>query len=189
MTLQPATHIPFDEMPAELQELLRPRVERLGYLGEFFQRAAHQPDALAAFFRWTEALKEALPFRLVEAVALTVATQTRNDYERVQHERLALSGGMTEEEVVAIERMRAGTCATLSEDEVAAATLARCVLDDFGRGCDPAFLRLSRLIGEAGAVGCLMLATRYMAHATMANVWDLRPPVNSPLASDGAGRG
>ncbi len=29
-----------------LWKVLRPRVERLGYLGESFQCAAHQPDAL-----------------------------------------------------------------------------------------------------------------------------------------------
>src|SRR6059058_1793129 len=121
MTARPATHVPLERMPAELRDLLRPRVERLGYLGEFLQRAAHQPDALAAFYRWTEALKEALPFRLVEVIALTVATQTGNDYERIQHERLALTGGMTEDEIVAVERMRPGTCPTLEEGEVAAA--------------------------------------------------------------------
>jgi AhpD family alkylhydroperoxidase len=114
MSLMPATHIALEDMPPDLQELLRPRVERLGYLGEFFQRAAHQPDALAAFHRWTEALKDALPFRVVEAIALTVATQTGNNYERVQHEHLALAGGMSREEIVALERMRAGTCVTLT---------------------------------------------------------------------------
>jgi alkylhydroperoxidase/carboxymuconolactone decarboxylase family protein YurZ len=171
-------------MPAELQELLEPRVKRLGYLGEFFQRAAHQPDALANFYRWTEALKTALPFRLVEVVALTVATQTKNDYERIQHERLALQGEMTREEIVAVEHMRPGTCATLSEQEVAAAVLARCAVDNFGRGCNSALLRLSRLIGEPGAVGCLMLVGRYVAHATMANAWDLRPPASSPFAEE-----
>jgi alkylhydroperoxidase family enzyme len=184
MTQAPATHLSLQEMPPELQELMRPRVDRLGYLGEFFQRAAHQPDALAAFFRWTEALKEALPFRLVEAIALTIATHTHNDYERVQHERLALANGMSRDEIVALERMRAGTCATLDEEEAAAAALARCLLDDFGRGCDSALLRLSRLLGEPGAVACLMIAARYMAHATMANAWALKPPVPSPLDAE-----
>jgi Carboxymuconolactone decarboxylase family len=184
MSVAPQTHIALDEMPAELRELLQPRVERLGYLGEFFQRGAHQPDALAAFYRWTEALKAALPFRVVEAIALTVATRTGNDYERVQHERLALAGGMSRDEITALQRMRGGICQTLADEEVAAAALARCLLEDFGRGCDSALLRLSRLLGEAGAVGCLMLAARYVAHATMANAWGLRAPVESPLADE-----
>src|SRR5206468_4757005 len=123
------------------------------------------------FYRWTEALKETLPFRLVEVIALTVATQAGNDYERIQHERLALTGGMTDDEIVAVERMRPGTCPTLAEEEVAAAALARCLLDNFGRGCNPALLRLSRLVGEPAAVGCLMVAARYLAHSVMTNAW------------------
>lgn len=172
-------------MPPELQELLRPRVERLGYLGEFFQRAGHQPEALTHFYRWTETLKDVLPFRLVEVVALTVATKTGNDYERVQHERLALQGGMAQAEIDALKAMRPGACHTLADQEIAAATLARCALDDTGRGCNPALLRLSRLIGEPGAVGCLMLIGRYVAHATMANAWNLRVP-ESVSTTDGS---
>jgi alkylhydroperoxidase/carboxymuconolactone decarboxylase family protein YurZ len=187
VTSAPRTHLSLEQMPPELQELLGPRVRRLGYLGEFFQRAAHQPEALAAFHRWTKALKSVLPSRLVEAIALTVATQTGNDYERFQHERLALRLGMTREEIVALEGARPGACPTLAEEEVAAAALARCMLDDFGRGCEPALLRLSRLIGEPGAVGCLMVAARYLAHAAMSNAWGLQPPVDSPLASDADG--
>jgi alkylhydroperoxidase/carboxymuconolactone decarboxylase family protein YurZ len=181
VSISPSTHIPFEQMPAELQQLLGQRVQRLGYLGEFFQRAAHQPEALTAFYSWTEALKRALPERLVETIALTVASHTGNEYERVQHERLAMSQGMTREEVLALERMRAGTCSSFSDEEVAAAALARCLLEDCGRGCDSALLRLSRLIGEEGTTACLMVGARYVAHATMANAWNLRPPVRSPL--------
>ena len=50
-----------DSLPGSLRALLRSRVERLGYLGEFFQVAGHQPDALAGFVTLTEALKDALP--------------------------------------------------------------------------------------------------------------------------------
>ena len=66
---------------------MRPRVERLGYLGEFFQCAANVPDALLAFDVFTAALKRALPDRVTEVVALTVATRLGNAYERHQHER------------------------------------------------------------------------------------------------------
>jgi hypothetical protein len=184
MSTVPSTHVQLDEMPDDLRELLRPRVERLGYLGEFFQRAANQPDALVAFYGWTEALKVALPFRLVEVIALSVASRTGNEYERIQHERLALGQGMTRDEVVALGEARAGTCVTLREEELAAAALVRCLLDNFGQGCSAALLRLSRLIGEPEAVACLMLAARYLAHSTMANAWELRAPVESPLAEE-----
>lgn len=174
-------------MPDALRERLAPRVERLGYLGAFFTHAAAQPEALACFFDWTETLKAALSPRMVEAIALTVASRTGNDYERVQHERLALAGGMTREEIVAIETGNLGRADTLTEAEGAAAALSRCLIDTFGQGCGPALLRLSRCTDEPTAVACLMTAARYIAHATMANAWGLQPPVTSPIDDqDGA---
>lgn len=181
-----STHIAFDQMPPELRELLAPGIEGEGYLGEFFQRAAHQPQALAAFHTWTTELEQALSPRIVAAIGLTVGAHTGNRYEQVQHECRALAQQMTPEEVRALERMRAGSCPTFSDEEVAAAALARCLLEDCGRGCEAALLRLSRLIGEAATTACLMLAARYAALATMANAWNLRPPIASPLDAPAA---
>src|SRR6266568_6247955 len=82
-----------EEMAPELAAMLRPRVERLGYLGEFFRYTAHQPQALISFLDFTEDLKKALPNNLTEVVALTVASFMSNAYERVQHERLSLKLG------------------------------------------------------------------------------------------------
>ena len=65
-----------DALPQNLAVMLRPRVERLGYLGEFFRCAAHQPAALVSFMAFTENLKHALPDRLTETVALTVSTRS-----------------------------------------------------------------------------------------------------------------
>ena len=84
-----------DDLPETLQELLRPRVERLGYLGEFFQAAGHQPEALAGFVAFTEALKQAMPASVTELVALTVSCELGNIYERNQHERLSLKLGLS----------------------------------------------------------------------------------------------
>src|ERR1700679_2835223 len=85
------------EMPPELATYLRPRVKRLGYLGEFFQCTAHQPKALLSFLEFTEHLKHALPNNFTEIIALSVAVLMKNDYERVQHERLSLKLGFSEE--------------------------------------------------------------------------------------------
>src|SRR2546421_525674 len=85
-----------EQMDAALAALLQPRMERLGYLGEFFRCAAHQPEPLQHFLRFTESLKTVLPDRITEVVALTVASQLENAYERVQHERLALKLGFAE---------------------------------------------------------------------------------------------
>ena len=80
-----------DELEPALADKLRARVARLGYLGEFFSCAGHQPAALAGFVDFTEALKDALPERLTQLCALSVAGELGNDYERNQHERLALA--------------------------------------------------------------------------------------------------
>jgi hypothetical protein len=178
---RPAARLSIDEMPVALRKRLEPRVERLGYLGEFFSRAAFQPEALCHFLDWTEALKEVLPIRMVESIALTIASRTGNDYERAQHEHLALSHGMTREEIEAIESGNLSRAGSLTEEEGAAAALSRCLTDGFGRGCGPALLRLSRCTDEETAVACLMMAARYLAHATLANAWALKPPVESPL--------
>src|SRR5690242_16685150 len=74
--------IPLEEMDIELAEYLGPRVTRLGYLGEFFQCAAHQPRALLAFQAYTDAAKSGLSDRLTETVALTAAQVMGNRYER-----------------------------------------------------------------------------------------------------------
>ena len=77
-----------DQMSPELASFLSPRVKRLGYLGEFFQCTAHQPEALLSFLEFTEHLKQALPTNLTEVVALSVAVLMGSSYERIQHERL-----------------------------------------------------------------------------------------------------
>lgn len=61
--------VPFEELPEPLRGELAARVERLGYLGGFFSVAAHQPDPLLHFNRFTESLKDGLPGRLSEVVA------------------------------------------------------------------------------------------------------------------------
>jgi alkylhydroperoxidase family enzyme len=174
------SRLAFDQLPPELQTRLESRVKRLGYLGEFFQVAAHQPEALAGFIDFTEALKERLPDRLVEVIALTAATETGNGYERVQHERLALKLGFSEAEVRSLV-VDGTSLDAFSPQERAAIALARQVCEARGRAC-PAYDELERLVGEEVAVGCLMTAVRYLAHATMANTWGLAPPVPSPLS-------
>src|SRR2546426_909022 len=112
-----ASAIDLEDLPPALQRLLAPRVKRLGYLGEFFQRGAAQPEALVHFIHWTEALKTAVPFRLVEIIALSVAAQTKNDYERVQHENLALRNGFSQEEVRCLVERRVASAESLTTAE------------------------------------------------------------------------
>ena len=172
----------YAELEPRLAEALRPKVERLGYLGEFFQCAAHQPQALASFNRLTEDLKEALPDNLTELVALSVAALMGNAYERVQHERLALKLGFTEawvREVVSLKAERGGE---LSETERTAQKLALAVVERRGHNTTEELEAVVKTIGHEQAVGVLLLIGRYVMHALIVNSLALEPPVSSPLA-------
>jgi hypothetical protein len=176
------------EMPPELAERLRPRVERLGYLGEFFRCAAHQPRALLSFMALTDDLKEALPDHLTEVVALTIAVALGNAYERVQHERLCLQLGFGEgwlREVLA--RARAGEAAEaaaggrMSAPEHLVQRLALAMIERQGHGVARELDAVVAVLGPAAAVAVLMLVGRYVTHALMVNALELAPPVASPL--------
>ena len=173
----------YAELEPTLAEALRPKVERLGYLGEFFQCAAHQPRALTSFHRLTEDLKEALPDNLTELVALSVAALMGNAYERVQHERLALKLGFTEawvREVVSLKAERG----ELSEAERTAQKLALAVVERRGHGTTDELGAVVKAIGHEQAVGVLLLIGRYVMHALIVNCLALEPPVSSPLAGN-----
>ena len=144
--------------------------------GQLYARAACQPEALARLVDWSETLRTAVPPRMAQAIALTVSVRAGSAYQRLEHERLALACGLTEEEVQALEAGNLSRAPSLSEEEGAAAALTRCMLDNFGHGCEPAFLRLSRLVGEPTAVACLMIAASASSEAAMANVWGLELP-------------
>lgn len=169
------------EMPPDLAEYLRPRVERLGYLGEFFQCSAHQPRALLAFMRFTEELKDALPDRLSEVVALSVSCLMDNAYERVQHERLSLKLGFGEEWVCAVRSLAPENAPAMSDDERVVQSLVMAVVRRNGRGVRPELDAVIGALGHAQAVAVLMLIGRYMTHALMVNALALRPPVPSPM--------
>ena len=165
--------IGFDELEPGLREVLAPRVERLGYLGEFFQCAAHQPEALISLNALTEQLRGALPDDAAEIVALTVAAATGNDYERHQHERLSLKLGFSEDWIRGVTSMEEGGI-------VQRTVLA--LLEDRGRGADVDALAADK--GDAFAVAVLLLTGRYLMHSTVVNALGLAPPVASPFGHD-----
>jgi len=169
-----------EDLPAEIAALLRPRVERLGYLGEFFRCAAHQPAALASFMAFTEDLKRALPDRLTETVALTVSTLLENPYERHQHEGLCLKLGFDQDWIRAVEALEPAR-AELSEAESRVQALALAVVRRHGKDTTAELDASVALIGYAQAIAALMLVGRYVTHALMVNALDLAPPVESPL--------
>lgn len=173
----------FDELDPDLRQALAPKVERLGYLGEFFAVGGHQPAATAAFQAFTEALKAALEPELTEAVALSVATALGNDYERTQHERLAATLGFSVPWIAAATDR--GDPATLGEAAQAARRLALAVVDDYGRGAAGELARAVDVLGEERAVGVLLTVGRYVAHAAVANTLELAAPVEGVVETNG----
>jgi alkylhydroperoxidase family enzyme len=168
------------EMPPELASFLRPRIKRLGYLGEFFQCTAHQPEALLSFLEFTEHLKHALPNNFTEIIALSVAVLMENDYERVQHERLARKLGFREEWLSEVLSLAVDGHRILSHQEQVVQHLVIAVIQRGGRNTTPEFEAVTRAMGPAHAIAVLMLIGRYMSHALIVNTLDLAPP---PLAA------
>jgi alkylhydroperoxidase family enzyme len=167
------------QLAPQVQECLAPRVERLGYLGEFFKCAGHNPDVLVHFMEMTEALKKALPDRLTEAVSLTVAGVMGNDYERYQHERLSQKLGFGIEWIAAVNRLDPEMPGPMNEDDRAVQRLAMSVIDRRGREVDRELDAVIGRIGPQQAMAVLFLIGRYVLHAYVVNALKLKPPVSS----------
>jgi alkylhydroperoxidase family enzyme len=169
----------FDQLAPAVQQVLEMRVKRLGYLGEFFKCAGHQPDILVPFMEMTEALKHALPDRLTEVGALTVAKVMGNDYERHQHERLSRKLGFGEAWVAAVERLEPDAVEGLSDAERAVQRLVIAAIKRRGHGVAAQLDELIDLIGSEQAIAVLFLIGRYLTHAVIVNALALAPPVPS----------
>jgi alkylhydroperoxidase family enzyme len=172
-----------EKLHPALEAFLRPRIERLGYLGEFFQCTAHQPEALLSFLEFTDHLKHALPNNLTEVVSLSVAQLMNNSYERVQHERLSLKLGFGEKWLRDVLSLVADGKSTLSEQEVLVQRLVVAVVNRKGHDTTRELEAVIQLIGPAMSIAVLMLVGRYMSHAMIVNSLNLGAPVPSPLES------
>lgn len=169
----------YDELEPTLAQALAPRVERLGYLGEFFKCAAHQPAALLAFMEFTAASKQGLTARQVELVALTVAAVMGNAYERNQHERLSLRLGFGRDWVAAVERLAPDESDGLDQAERSVQRLVIAMIRWHGRDVEAELTAVVAAIGHAGAVAVMMVVGRYATHALIVNALALAPPVPS----------
>jgi len=181
MTVAPARlpRLEMTELDPRVAEALGPRVQRLGYLGEFFKCAGHQPEALLAFMHFTEALKHALPDRLTEVVSLTVATRADNPYERHQHERLSEKLGFGRPWIKAVMQLAPNSAAEMSDEERKVQRLALAALARHGCGVQAELDAVIDAIGYRQAIAILMLVGRYATHALIVNALELAPPVPS----------
>jgi hypothetical protein len=176
----------FEELDPRLAELLRPRVERLAYLGEFFKVMAHNPEILAPFIEMTEALKHELPNNLTEVGALSVAGFMENAYERNQHERLSEKLGFSRDWIGQVNALSPDESTAMSDLEKLAQRFALVTLARDWEGARTLFDRLVGEIGDKPALAYLMLVGRYACHAVIVNVLNLAPPAPSIFTGDKA---
>lgn len=162
-----------------VQQALAARVKRLGYLGEFFKCAGHQPDVLLPFMAMTDALKEALPDKLTEVGALTVAVLMGNAYERHQHERLSEKLGFGRDWVAAVIAVKPQIDGPMTLDERAVQRLVIAMIERRGHDVRVELDAVIDAIGEAPAMALLFLVGRYVTHAYIVNALALAPPVPS----------
>ena len=168
-----------EDLDPDLAKILKPRVERLGYLGEFFKCTAHQPAALQSFYEFTENSKKDLPERLVELIALSISIMVGNDYERNQHERLSVRLGFGREWVSAVEALDPDGAKGLSKSERGVQRLVIAMIESFGQGVGAELEAVVDEIGHEQTVGVMMIVGRYVTHGIFVNALSLKPPVPS----------
>ncbi len=176
---QAIPRLELDDMKPALAAALRPRVQRLQYLGEFFKCMGHQPDALLGFITFTESAKSGLDKRTIETIALTVATAQGNDYERNQHERLSVRLGLGREWVADVERLDPENASLMSAEDSRIQRFTLDVVESGGRGMRADLEALALELGVEHAIAILMVIGRYVTHAMMVASLELDPPVPS----------
>jgi hypothetical protein len=168
-----------NDLAPKVQEALAPRVKRLGYLGEFFKTSGHNPDVLVPFMEMTEALKNALPDRLTEVGALTVAGEMGNAYERNQHERLSEKLDFGRDWITAVNRLEPDSAGPMAEDERSVQRLTLALVRRQGHRVQSELDAAIDRIGPERTMAVLFLVGRYVMHAYVVNALELAPPVPS----------
>src|SRR5207237_3614772 len=107
--------------------------------------------------------------KLTELVQLTIAAKMRNASERVQHERLALKLGLSEQWVREVLSLKVNDRSRLSPEELLVQRFCIAVLDRDGQRTTAEFESVIEAIGYKDAVAVLMLIGLYAMHALIAN--------------------
>ncbi len=169
----------FDEAAPEIQEMLRPVTDRLGYFGEFFQVVGHLPDALQAFMAYTGTVKSPLSLQQNEVLALSTCTAAGGDYERIQHERLALKSGLDREWIAELTGRSAPSPSLLSEEDAALRDLAVAVVTRDGRDVGAEIDRVAGLLGAEKTIAVVLQITRFQTISTLCKMFEMSLPVDS----------
>jgi alkylhydroperoxidase family enzyme len=174
--------ISHDALDPALKDLLKPTVDRLGYLGEFFQVAAHVPGAVPTFMQYTAAVKAPLADAQNEVLALAVCQVLEAEYERIQHERLSKRLGFTLEWIAAACGRPGAHASALEDDERALQALAVAAVTTHGLRCEREVESVVRLLGPQRAVAGLLQIARFVGIALLCNALALELPVQSVFA-------
>ena len=169
----------FETLEPALAQVLKPRVERLGYLGEFFCCMGHQPVPLRAFIEFTESAKAPLEKRVVEVIALTVASAKRNRYERHQHERLSVRLMLTRDWVAEVESLTPANARLMSATDVLVQQFVLAAIADGSAELPALRKQVVAQLGARQTVAILMVIGRYVAHSVIVGALALEPPVPS----------
>lgn len=171
--------IEFEDIEPGLKELFRPRVERLGYLGEFFRVMSACPETMKGFYTITESLKKELPDNFSQIVSVALSSRLGNRYEQYQNERLSLKLGLSKEWVRSALGPIDDLKSVFTPEEKAVQAFAVAAGQSLGRGVDHEFKALVEAIGERKAAAVLWLVGRTITHALISNTLHLAPPVTS----------
>ncbi|HET9149538.1 MAG TPA: hypothetical protein VFO61_03570 [Alphaproteobacteria bacterium] len=171
--------IEYENLEPGLKELFRPRVERLGYLGEFFRAMSACPETMKGFYAITESLKKELPDNFGQIVSVALSSRLGNRYEQYQNERLSLKLGLSKEWVRSALGPIDDPASVFTPEEKAVQAFAVAAGQSLGRGVDHEFKTLVERVGERKAAAVLWLVGRTITHALISNTLHLAPPVTS----------
>ena len=183
MTDYPLATLTFDELPPDLQELLKPTVERLGYFGDLFALLGHNPAVVKAFTGYSAALRPLIDATLNELVALTVCTRMQFDYERIQHERLSLVMKLDRAWVAAL--VGKGPLDPLSPAERSTRDCVLATVDGDVGAAREQIANVAADFGAAQATAILVQTTRFMGICQIGKIIGAQLPVPSPFATAG----
>ncbi|HZA52531.1 MAG TPA: hypothetical protein VE549_17425 [Myxococcaceae bacterium] len=169
----------FETVDPALQEMFRPRVERLGYLGEFFRVMSHAPGPMAHFHGLTDSLKKILPDNFTQIVSLALSSRLGNRYEQYQNERLSRKLGFSDDWIAEAITPRPGTDSGFTPAEKAVQNFAISVMEKKGHGVERELEAVIDALGPERAVAVMWLIGRTVTHALISNALQLEPPVSS----------
>lgn len=168
----------WNDLSPAARQILQPRYERLGYLGEFFAVLAHDEKLLISFLQLSDAMRDSLALRDREVLALTISAARKAEYELFQHEQLCLKSGLTAEWVAAVESLDPAS-GELSDDDRDVMQLAVAVEAQQWEQGRIHLARIAQRRGTKAAVDLLVAAGYYLMAVSLEQALDLRSPVPS----------